>query len=54
MIKYEKLYHVLFNAISDSIEALERDDEEAGYRILVGAQQMAEETYLQFEDEDDI
>lgn len=41
MIDYQKLYHILFNGITDTIEQLQQ------------LQQQAEELYLSFEDSDE-
>lgn len=46
MVDYEKLYHLLFNAITDALEADTREEAE---RILKDAQCEAEEIYIEAE-----
>ena len=43
---YKKLYLTLFNALTDAIDCLDRQDSEAARAILIQAQQQAEELYL--------
>lgn len=47
MADYKKLYHLLFNAITDSLEELGRLDVPAAIRLLEGAQIKAEELFLE-------
>lgn len=47
MVNYEKLYHLLFNAITDSLEALGHLDVPATIRLLEDAQRKAEEIVLE-------
>lgn len=49
MPDYKKLYFKLFAALADAVEALEAADCEAAKRILILAQQEAEETYISAE-----
>lgn len=46
MTDYQKLYHLLFNAITDGLEALGRLDVPAAVRLLEDAQIKAEEIIL--------
>lgn len=46
MPDYEKLYHDLFNAITDALDAIERGEVLRGRALLIHAQQAAEEAYL--------
>ena len=43
---YEKLYHMLFNAYSDCLEALEDHEFAKAYSILLKAQRDCEEVYI--------
>lgn len=47
----EELYHLLFNAITDALEAIATWNLGEAKRIRMEAQQKAEEGYLQREDE---
>ena len=49
MPDYEGLYHLLFNAITDALEALGRLDVPAANRLLEDAQVRAEEIVLEKE-----
>lgn len=44
---YPKLYTLLFNAITDSLAALERGELQSAKAILIHGQQLAEELYIQ-------
>ena len=46
MTDYKKLYHLLFNAITDSLEALGHLDVPAATRLLEDAQIKAEDRVL--------
>ncbi len=46
MPEYEKMYYLLFNAISDAIWKLEQNDWEAAREILKNAQINSEEIYI--------
>ncbi|MBQ3355604.1 MAG: hypothetical protein IJG45_00630 [Oscillospiraceae bacterium] len=46
MPDYEKLYHDLFNAITDALDAIEAGSILCAKSLLIRAQQAAEETYL--------
>ena len=43
---YEKLYHLLFNAITDALEHMESQNYGDAKELLVAAQQKAEEIYI--------
>ena len=43
---FKRMYMLLFNRITDAIEALDRGDAEQGRAILICAQRDAEELYL--------
>ena len=45
-MNYQKLYTLLFNAMTDAIEQLQKDNYGLAQDILVRAQQEAEELYL--------
>ena len=47
---YEKLYHMLFNACTDCVNALEAGEYARAHSILFGAQRACEETYLSWEE----
>ena len=47
MTDYQKLYHLLFNAITDALEALGRLDVPAATRLLEEAQTRAEDHILE-------
>lgn len=46
MINYEELYHLLFNAITDALEAMGRLDVPMACRLLEDAQVEAEDRIL--------
>ncbi len=46
MPDYEKMYHLLFNAITDALEQIERQNLGAAKDQLIFAQQKAEEIYI--------
>lgn len=46
MPDYRKMYAILFNAITDAIEALEQENLSAATVILKGAQLKTEQVYL--------
>ena len=48
---YEKLYHMLFNAYSDCLEALEDHEFAKAYSILLKAQRDCEEVYASWEED---
>ena len=52
MVDYQKLYAVLFNAVTDAIEQLEQFQPGNARTILVRAQQKTEELYISFTGED--
>ena len=43
---YEKLYHLLFNAITDALEQMESQNFGTAKETLIAAQQQAEEIYI--------
>ena len=43
---WQSLYHLLFNAATDAVRALDRDDADQARSILIRAQRQAEERYL--------
>ncbi len=43
---YKQLYHLLFNRITDALEAMEKGDAAQGKSILMQAQQDAENLYI--------
>ncbi|MEL4106936.1 hypothetical protein IZU99_00925 [Oscillospiraceae bacterium CM] len=47
MLNYEKLYRILFNGISDAINALDLFNYGVSRDILVKAQQSSEEAYIE-------
>ena len=51
MTDYQKMYTLLFNAITDALMQMEKQNYGAAKEILVSAQQRAEELYLSAEDE---
>lgn len=46
MPDFEKLYHDLFNAITDALDAIDRGAVLQAKALLIHAQQAAEEAYL--------
>lgn len=47
MADYKKLYHLMFNACTDALEALDRQDIPAAAELLRNAQIKAEELILE-------
>ena len=47
MPDYEKLYHLLFNAITDALFQIEAGSLETARFLLIRAQQEAEEIYIE-------
>ena len=45
-MNYEKLYHLLFNAITDALEQMEKQNFGTAKETLIAAQQQAEEIYI--------
>ena len=43
---YEKLYHLLFNTITDALEQLDAQNYGKAKEALISAQQKAEEIYI--------
>lgn len=50
MPNYQKLYTLLFNAVTDALEELERLNIGSAKARLIAAQQQAEEFYIADED----
>ena len=48
---YKQLYHMIFNAMTDTIEALENQNYGRALQIMKKAQQDAEEQFLDSEEE---
>ena len=48
-MNYEKLYHLLFNAITDALEQMEKLNYGSAKDLLITAQQQAEEIYMSAE-----
>ena len=48
-MNYEKLYHLLFNAITDALEQMEQQNYGTAKETLITAQQKAEEIYMSAE-----
>ena len=48
-MNYEKLYHLLFNAITDALEQMEKQNFGTAKETLIAAQQQAEEIYMSAE-----
>ena len=46
---YEKLYHLLFNAITDALEQMKSQNFGTAKETLITAQQEAEELYMSAE-----
>ena len=49
MPDYEKMYHLLFNAITDALEQIEQQNFGIAKDLLIAAQQEAEEIYMSAE-----
>ena len=45
-MNYEKMYHLLFNAITDALEQMEKQNLGSAKDLLTTAQQKAEEIYM--------
>ena len=48
---YKTLYHLLFNAVTDALRALDAGEPDRARELLIFAQQSAEARYLQTGDE---
>ena len=48
-MNYEKLYHLLFNALTDALEQMEQQNYGTAKETLITAQQEAEEIYMSAE-----
>ena len=49
MPDYEKMYHLLFNAITDALEQIEQQNFGSAKDLHIAAQQEAEENYMSAE-----
>ena len=49
-MKYEEMYHLLFNAITDALEQMEKQNLGNAKDLLTTAQQKAEEIYMESAD----
>ena len=52
MTDYQKLYTILFNAVTDAIAQLEQFQPDNAHTILVRAQQKNEELYISSAEDD--
>lgn len=43
---YQKLYHMLFNACTDCVAALEEGEYDKAHMVLIQAQRACEEEYI--------
>ncbi len=48
-MEYKKLYHLLFNAITDALKKIEEQNYGDAKDLLIAAQQEAEEIYMSAE-----
>ena len=46
-MNYEKMYHLLFNAITDALEQMEKQNLGSATDLLTTAQQKTEEIYME-------
>ena len=46
-MNYEKMYHLLFNAITDALEQMEKQNLGSAKDLLTTAQQQTEEIYME-------
>ena len=46
-MNYEKMYHLLFNAITDALEQMEKQNLGSAKDLLTTAQQKTEEIYME-------
>ena len=46
-MNYEKMYHLLFNAITDALEQMEKQNLGSAKDLLPPAQQKTEEIYME-------
>ena len=47
---YEKMYHILFNAVTDSLEEIRKMNFGTAARLLEEAQRRTEQVYMEAED----
>ena len=50
MTEYQRMYAVLFNAVTDALEYMQCNDPAKAREILIQAQQKAEEIYMAVQD----
>ena len=50
MPDYQKMYTMLFNAVTDAIESIQHHNAAVAEKILIQAQQKAEELYIRAEE----
>ena len=50
MPNYQKMYTTLFNAITDAVEKIQQHNDVMAEKILIQAQQKAEELYIRAEE----
>ncbi len=50
MVDYKKIYHLLFNTMTDALEKIDDQNYGDARDILIAAQQKAEEIYINSED----
>lgn len=46
MADYKKMYTTVFNAVTDAVQSIQRNDYDTAKEILIKAQQKAEEYYI--------
>ncbi len=46
-MNYEKMYHLLFNAITDALEQMEKQNLGSAKDLITTAQQKTEEIYME-------
>lgn len=50
MPDFEQLYHIMFNAATDAVELIQQHRSAEAERLLIAAQQTAEEYYISSEE----
>ena len=50
MFMYRKMYYILFNAMTDALQAMKEQNYGMARKILEAAQQKAEDTFLDMEE----
>lgn len=51
MVDYKAMYLLLFNAVTDALEKMDRQNYGEASALLIAAQQKAEELYMDSDDE---